>query len=135
MTVEVCTRVGVRVSPPAPGALKEEPSSPGRVGGSPSPSHETREASQARSSKFMITDILAQQKPATSPQQLISSNSAHHHIPNSAEEPKDLRIPRPLHLHEQDEDEDVDVDLEGDISNDEDDSDLSKFSFSKIKKM
>ena len=114
MTVEVCSRVGVRVSP-APGALKEESSSPGGRR-STSPAHETIEVPASRP-KFMITDILAQQKP-TSPLQGDSSS----HVP-TIDEPKDLRIPRHIHPEE---DEDVDVDLDCDNDDDDEDSD-SKF--------
>lgn len=103
MTVEVCSRVGVRVSA-APGAIKDE----SQPGGGTSPAHETSEAPTPRP-KFMITDILAQHKPPTSTQ---SEGSA---PPTSTiEEPKDLSLTR-THA------EDDDIDLEGDASHDEDD--------------
>lgn len=103
MTVEVCSRVGVRVSA-APGAIKDE----SQPGGGTSPAHETSEAPTPRP-KFMITDILAQHKPPTSTQ---SEGSA---PPTpTIEEPKDLSLTR-THA------EDDDIDLEGDASHDEDD--------------
>lgn len=103
MTVEVCSRVGVRVSA-APGAIKDE----SQPGGGTSPAHETSEAPTPRP-KFMITDILAQHKPPTSTQ---SEGSA---PPTpTIEEPKDLSLTR-THT------EDDDIDLEGDASHDEDD--------------
>ncbi|XP_064111659.1 barH-like 1 homeobox protein [Macrobrachium nipponense] len=108
MTVEVCTRVGVRVSA-APGAIKEEAHS----GTGSSPAHETSEAPTPRP-KFMITDILAQHKPPSS-----THSSELSAAPTSPiEEPKDLSLTRPPH-HSEDEE----IDLEGDASHDEDDPD------------
>lgn len=106
MTVEVCTRVGVRVSA-APGAIKDE----AQPGGGTSPAHETSEAPTPRP-KFMITDILAQHKPP--PTSTHSEGSTPPTPP--IEEPKDLSITR-SHA------EDDDIDLEGDASHDEDDPD------------
>ncbi|XP_068216333.1 barH-like 1 homeobox protein [Palaemon carinicauda] len=107
MTVEVCTRVGVRVSA-APGAIKEDAHS----GTGSSPAHETSEAPTPRP-KFMITDILAQHKPPSSTH---SEVAAAHTSP--IEEPKDLSLTRSSH-HSDDEE----IDLEGDASHDEDDPD------------
>lgn len=104
MTVEVCSRVGVRVSA-APGAIKDE----SQPGGGTSPAHETSEAPTPRP-KFMITDILAQHKPPTSTHQSEGSAPPTPII----EEPKDLSLTR-THA------EDDDIDLEGDASHDEDD--------------
>lgn len=105
MTVEVCTRVGVRVSA-APGAMKDE----SQPGGGTSPTHETSEAPTPRP-KFMITDILAQHKPPS-----VAAHSETSAPPTSTlEEPKDLSLTR-THA------EDDDIDLEGDASHDEDDN-------------
>lgn len=103
MTVEVCSRVGVRVSA-APGAIKDE----SQPGGGTSPAHDTSEAPTPRP-KFMITDILAQHKPPTSTQSEASAPPT-----PIIEEPKDLSLTR-THA------EDDDIDLEGDASHDEDD--------------
>nr|XP_027222625.1 barH-like 1 homeobox protein [Penaeus vannamei] len=105
MTVEVCTRVGVRVSA-TPGAMKDE----SQPGGGTSPAHETSEAPTPRP-KFMITDILAQHKPPTPAHSECSAPPT-----PTIEEPKDLSLTRP---HPEDED----IDLEGDASHDEDDPD------------
>ena len=104
MTVEVCSRLGVRVSA-APGAIKDE----SQPGGGTSPAHETSEAPTPRP-KFMITDILAQHKPPTSTQSECSAPPT-----STLEEPKDLSLTRTHHA------EDDDIDLEGDASLDEDD--------------
>ncbi|XP_042861325.1 barH-like 1 homeobox protein [Penaeus japonicus] len=105
MTVEVCTRVGVRVSA-TPGAMKDE----SQPGGGTSPAHETSEVPTPRP-KFMITDILAQHKPPTPAHSECSAPPT-----PTIEEPKDLSLTRP---HPEDED----IDLEGDASHDEDDPD------------
>ncbi|KAK8739115.1 hypothetical protein OTU49_003487 [Cherax quadricarinatus] len=108
MTVEVCSRVGVRVSA-APGALKDE----SQPGAGHSPAHETAEAPTPRP-KFMITDILAQHKPP--PASTHSEGPAQPTQP--IEEPKDLSLTR---SHTEDED----IDLEGDASHDEEDPDAN----------
>lgn len=115
MTVEVCSRVGVRVSA-APGAIKDE----SQPGGGTSPAHETSEAPTPRP-KFMITDILAQHKPPTSTQSEASAPPT-----PIIEEPKDLSLTR-THA------EDDDIDLEGDASHDEDDhTETGESSFTKL---
>ncbi|XP_045585696.1 barH-like 1 homeobox protein [Procambarus clarkii] len=106
MTVEVCTRVGVRVS----AAPKDE----SQAGGGNSPSHETSEAPTPRP-KFMITDILAQHKP---PPPVSTHTQAAAPPTPPIQEPKDLSLTR---SHS----EDDDIDLEGDASHDEEDPDTN----------
>lgn len=124
MTVEECSRVGVRVTV-ASSVLKDAPDlqprqqhhQPGGGGVSPvrSPVRETVEVSSAAPRpKFMITDILAQHK---APVVTVHTNGS---PPSpSIDQPKDLSIARsliPQHHHSDD-----DIDLEGDVSHDEED--------------